>query len=86
MASPIINAPSCGNCKYAVPDGQNLQCHYGPPTANAVFAPHPDGGVRVAGVVSVFPVMDAGSRCGRHERGVVRVRDPKLASFLNGGN
>ena len=85
MASPIINAPTCGNCKHAVPDGSALQCQWGPPTANAVMAPDGKGGARVVGVVSVFPVMSADQRCGRHERGVVvRIDDAKLAAVLRG--
>ena len=73
MGSNIINAPSCGNCKHAVPDGSHLQCQWGPPTANAVMVPDGKGGAKVAGVVSVFPVVDAGQRCGRHERRLVLV-------------
>lgn len=87
MATPIINAPSCANCKYAHPDNGNFQCRWGPPTANAVFAPTENGGFKVAGVVSLFPVVGGQERCGRHERGaLVQVSDEKLAQFLNGGN
>ena len=87
MATPIINAPSCANCKFSAPDNGNFQCRYGPPTANAVFAPTDGGGFRVAGVVSIFPVMGAQERCGRHERGaLVQVSDEKLARFLNREN
>jgi len=87
MATPIINAPSCGNCKFSNPDNGNFQCRYGPPTANAVFAPTENGGFRVAGVVSIFPVMAAHERCGRWERNaLVQVSDEKLDRFLNGGN
>lgn len=85
MATPrIINAPSCVTCRFAIPDGASLQCQYGPPTANAIFAPDGKGGVKLAGVVSVFPVMNADQRCGRHERALaIRIDDAKLASAFD---
>ena len=68
----IITPTGCKNCKFSAP-AQNSQreCRWGPPTANAGLVPDGKGGITVAGIVSVFPVMNADQSCGRYERGFV---------------
>ena len=73
MNIPIITSTGCKNCKFSAPSPANptmRECHWGPPTANAIMVPDGKSGVRVAGVVSVFPLMNAEAKCWRYERGV----------------
>ena len=68
----IITPTGCKNCKFSAPAPKNMrECRFGPPTANAVLIPDGNGGINVAGIVSVFPQMNPDQVCGRYERGFV---------------
>ena len=67
---PLISAKSCKTCKFAFQQPQGLECRFGPPTANALFAPDGRGGVQVQAVVSMFPIVQPDLYCHQHTRGI----------------
>jgi len=78
MNGTIITAMGCKNCKFSVAAPSNngmRECHFGPPTANAVMAPDGKGNVTLMGVVSVFPQMNPDAKCFKYERSLAIIAD-----------
>ena len=75
MNVQIITATGRKTCKFSVAaQGGMRECHYGPPTANAVLVQDGKGGIVVNGVISVFPIMNPDARCGKYERSLVAIQ------------
>ena len=81
MNIPILTERTCKNCRFSVAAPSNAsmrECHYGPPTANAVMLPDGKGGIHVAGVISVWPQLRNEMSCHRFERGIsIKIADAR---------
>lgn len=62
-AGTVIRSERCENCKWGVENAPGLppgaiQCHGGPPSGQAIFAPDEKGNMRQVGLATVWPAMN----------------------------
>jgi hypothetical protein len=70
----LLKSDTCATCAHRYRENKEIQCRRNPPAAHPILVGTPQG-PRLAGTLSVFPVVQETQWCGEHKKLIVAARE-----------